>query len=141
MEIMLIIMATTILISLAVPRIRGMMDQGNIVKVKGELQTLQTAVESYYTYKTPRVYPPTTTTIGASFLVTATPALITSVPYDPFGSSTTQEYDYDLSTNSKYYVITGVGSNQAEGAIAISTAGAVSGKDSDDVCVTNGSGC
>ena len=141
-ELLTVIAVLIILIGIAIPRIRGMSDQGNIARAKGELQTLQTAVESYYTYKSPRVYPPTTTTIGGSFLVTSTPAILSSTPpYDPWGSSATTEYTYTLSANSKYYVIGSNGPNLAQGALAISATGVVSGKDIDDICVTNGSGC
>ncbi|UCD15446.1 MAG: prepilin-type N-terminal cleavage/methylation domain-containing protein, partial [Candidatus Omnitrophota bacterium] len=46
-ELLIVIAVISILLSIALPRFRGMQEEGNIAKAKGELRTLQTAVESY----------------------------------------------------------------------------------------------
>ena len=143
-EILVVISVLIILIGVAIPRIRGMQDAGNIARAKGELQTIQTAVESYYINQTLKVYPPTTTTIGTSFLTGATPAIIsTTPPYDPWGSTTTTEYNYYR--NGSYYIISSVGPDSLGSTETVSSTGVVTGKavavNVDDLCVSNGTGC
>lgn len=114
-----------ILIGIALPRFRGMQEEGNIAKAKGELRTLQTAVESYYIHNN-NAYP----TLLSS-LTTATPNIIgSSLPTDPLNG--TNNYGYAQSTNVRFYVIysIGVGGN---GSATISDAGTIT--------ETNGSSC
>ena len=40
-ELLVVITVIAILVGLALPRFKGMQDEGNIAKVKGELRTLQ----------------------------------------------------------------------------------------------------
>ncbi len=47
LEILVVLAVLAILIGMAVPRIKGMQDQGSITRAKSELRTLQTAVESF----------------------------------------------------------------------------------------------
>jgi len=115
LEILVVLAVVALLIGIAVPRLRGMQDQSNIARVKVELSSLKSAVESYYANISPHVYPPTTTTLGASYLVTANPQIITIPFYDPWGATSTTEYNYKLSTNGQYYVISSVGPNGAIG--------------------------
>jgi ornithine carbamoyltransferase len=58
-EMLIVIAVISILIGIALPRFKGMQDEGNIAKAKGELRTLQTAVESYRIHNTayPATYP------------------------------------------------------------------------------------
>jgi len=49
-ELVIVISVLIILIGIAIPRMKGMQDSSNIVRAKKELQTLQAAVESYYTF-------------------------------------------------------------------------------------------
>ncbi|MEI7998946.1 MAG: type II secretion system protein GspG [Candidatus Omnitrophota bacterium] len=142
LEILVVISVLIILIGIIIPRFRGMQDAGRIAQVKAELQTMQTAVEAYYTNKTPKAYPPSTVGVGAGFLASATPQIInTTPPYDPWGPTATTEYNYVLSTNAKYYVISSVGVDGVyTTTVGVGSAGAVT-KDADDICVTNGSGC
>ena len=93
-ELVIVISVLIILIGIAIPRMKGMQQSGMIVKVKGELQIFQAAVESYYTNSSPNAYPLTPGTgsalVGANYLVTASPQIITSPlldPYDPLTSS------------------------------------------------------
>lgn len=131
-ELMIVIAVIAILVGIILPNIRGMQQEARISRVKGELRTLQTAVESYYIHNS-NTYPPTTTTLIDSYLDSATPRIIEEVFYDPFASSGT-EYNYKLSTDGKYYAIWSVGpaGNGAVSAVADSTG---------DVTETNGSSC
>lgn len=124
-ELLIVIAVISILISIALPRFKSMQDEGNIAKAKGELRTLQTAVESYYIHNS-NAYPS-----ALSALTTATPQIVSSIPTDPFDSSS-GAYGYVRGgTNNKFYVIfsDGPGGN---GSATIT---------SDAVVETNGSSC
>ena len=112
-ELLIVIAVISILIGIALPRFKGMQDEGNIAKAKGELRTLQTAVESFYIHNT-NSYP-----TALSNLNTATPSIVTSTPLDPFGTG--GAYGYVLGgTNNKFYVIFSVGVGQ-DGAATITS--------------------
>lgn len=124
-ELLIVISVIAILIGIALPRFRGMQEEGNIAKAKGELRTLQTAVESYYIHNN-NAYP-----TALSSLTTATPNIIgSSLPTDPFTSGS--NYGYAQSTNVRFYVIysVGVGGN-----------GSATINDTGTVTETNGSSC
>ncbi|MDP2929653.1 MAG: type II secretion system protein [Candidatus Omnitrophota bacterium] len=81
-ELLIVIAVISILVGIALPRFKGMQDEGNIARVKGELRTLQTAVESYYIHNN------NTLPVALSNLTTASPNIIgSSVPTDPFGGA------------------------------------------------------
>jgi len=111
LEILVVLSVIAILIGIAVPRLKGMQDQANISKAKAELKTLQAAIVSYYTNTSPNAYPPTSTTVATTSLITATPQIISTALYDPWGATSTTEYNYVLSANGQYYVIASVGPN------------------------------
>ncbi len=115
LELVIVLSVLAILIGIAIPRMSGMQQAGQITQVKAELQTLQAAVESYYSNSSPSTYPGTpgsaTTTLGADYLVSATPQVITSPLYDPFNPTPATEYNYYLSANGQYYVIGSMGPN------------------------------
>ena len=48
LELLIVIAVIAILVGIALPRFKGMQDEGNIARAKGELRMLTTAVESYY---------------------------------------------------------------------------------------------
>ena len=124
-ELLIVIAVITILIGVALPRFKGMQDEGNIAKAKGELRTLQSAVESYYIHNN-NTYPTALTA-----LTSATPNIIgTSLPTDPFTSGS--NYGYVQSDNVRYYVIYSVGAG-GNGSAAITDAGVIT--------ETNGSSC
>ncbi len=146
LEILVVLAVLAILIGMAVPRIKGMQDQGSITKVKSELKSLQTALESYRINRNPNAYPPASkenkASITATTLVLTSPQILSSIMYDPFGATGTTEYRYLLSSNGTYYVVASNGPD-GKGAsdITIDDAGAVVKSTTDDICVTNGSGC
>ena len=124
-ELLIVIAVISILIGIALPRFKSMQDEGNIARAKGELRTLQTAVESYYIHNS-LAYP-----TALSALTSATPQVLSTIPTDPF-SATSAAYGYVRGgTNNKFYVIysVGVGGN---GSATIT---------SDAVVETNGSSC
>ena len=112
-ELVIVISVLIILIGITIPSMRGMQQSGMIVKIKKELQTFQAAVESYYTNSSPNAYPMTpgsgSAVMGANYLVTASPQIITSPLLDPYDPG--YEYWYFLSANGQYYVIASQGPN------------------------------
>ncbi len=124
-ELLIVIAVISILIGIALPRFKGMQDEGNIAKAKGELRTLQTAVESYYIHNT-TTYP---ATLAAT--ATATPSIVTAIPADPFSSSGAAYGYVRGGTNNKFYVIYSVGPG-GNGSATIT---------SDAVVETNASSC
>ena len=107
-ELLIVIAVISILIGIALPRFKGMQDEGNIAKAKGELRTLQTAVESYYIHNS-NAYPATGAAALQTALASAVPSIINFVPTDPFSSSGA-DYAYVMGgTNSKFYIIYSAG--------------------------------
>lgn len=98
-ELLIVIAVISILIGIALPRFKGMQDEGNIAKAKGELRTLQTAVESFYIHNN-QTYPS-----ALSVVATATPSIVTSIPTDPFDSASAAYGYVRGGTNNKFYVI------------------------------------
>jgi len=129
-ELLIVIAVISILIGIALPRFKGMQDEGNIAAAKAELRTLQTAVESYYIHNS-NTYPATGSAALQTALASATPSIITYVPADPFSESGA-DYVYVMGgTNSKYYILYSVGPG-GNGSASIS---------SDTVSEANGSSC
>lgn len=129
-ELLVVITVIAILVGIALPRFKGMQDEGNISKAKAELRTLQSAVESYYIHNS-NTYPATGAAALQTALASAVPSIINYVPTDPF-SSTGADYGYVLGgTNNKFYVIYSAGP-AGNGNATIT---------SDAVVETNGSTC
>jgi len=130
-ELIIVIAVISILIGIALPRFRGMQDAGYVAQAKGELRTLQTAVESYYVHNSealPSTFP--------DDLEGDTPNIIgTTAPTDPFTSGS----DYGWATNGNYYVIYSVGPGTTPGACTINASGVVTQSAGDPIYVTNGS--
>lgn len=133
-ELLIVIAVIAILVGIALPRFRGMQEEGNIARAKGELRTLQTAVESYYIHNT-NTYP-----AALSSLTSATPNIIgAALPTDPFNGSSNYGFDDDGASPVKYYAIYSVGVG-ANGSAVVSTAGVVTETNgSSCIYVTNGS--
>lgn len=106
-ELMIVMVVIAILAGIALPRLKGMRDEGNITKATGELRTLKTAMESYAMHHSD-TYPASSTTPYDTYLdaggVGTGPQLIHSVLYDPFAAAST-EYYYILGTDTDYYAI------------------------------------
>ena len=126
LELLIVIAVISILVGIALPRFRGMREEGLIVQAKGELRTLQTAVESYYIHNNnvyPNNYP--------ADIEDATPDIIgPDAPEDPFNPGNDYGY-FRGGTNNQYYVIYSVGPD-GNGSAAIS---------SDEASEINGDSC
>ncbi len=123
-ELLIVIAVISILIGIALPRFRGMQEEGWTAQAKGELRTLQTAVESFYIHNT-NSYPG-----GLATLTDETPLIIGTLPTDPFNPG--NNYGYDESANGSYYVVYSAGPG-GNGSASISDAGVVT--------ETNGASC
>ncbi len=138
-ELLVVIAVISILIGIAVPRIKGMQDQANMTKAEAETKTIKVAIESYYINQTPNAYPASSTTIVNTTLDNQTPLIISDILYDPFLTTST-EYNYIKSSNGQYYVIFSVGPDGVADITGISDAGVLAGADDDDLYATNGTG-
>ncbi len=134
LELLVVIMVISILIGIALPRFKGMQDEGNIAKAKGELRTLQVALESYYIHNA-NAYP-----TGLATLTAATPAILTTIPNDPFNSAAVATaYGYvRAGTGSKFYVIFSGGIN-ATCVASFTASNVVSETDTSCIYVSNAS--
>ena len=125
LELVIVLSVLVILIGIAIPRIKGMQQAGQIAQVKAELQTMQTAVESCYSNSAPHAYPGNpgngVNNIAANYLVSATPQIISGPFYDPFNPTSSTEYAYYISSNGAYYVISSMGPNGAWGCFVSGT--------------------
>ncbi len=129
LELLIVIAVISIIIGIALPRFKGMQDEGNIAKAKGELRTLQTGVESYAIHNAGS-YPAT-----LAPLTTATPRIVGTMPKDAFKPAS----DYGYATSGGYYVIYSVGQG-TNGSCTISSAGSGTVTETNDaIYVTNGS--
>lgn len=136
-ELIIVIAVISILIGIAFPRLRGMIEEGNTAKAAAELRALQAAVESYYIHNS-RTYPATGATWQSALTAASTrPKLIGSALLDPFSGSGAQ-YQYAKSANGLYYVIWSVGSDGTADVTGVSDAGAITGTPDDDIYVSNG---
>jgi prepilin-type N-terminal cleavage/methylation domain-containing protein len=126
LEILVVLTVLAILIGIAIPRISGMQQQGNLAKVRAELKTLKAAIESYNTFSNHHGYPPSSTILQASYLVNASPQIISNILYDPFGATPTTEYNYLSSSNGAYYIVWSAGTSGQNQPTAISSTGDIS---------------
>ena len=140
-EMLIVIAIIAAIIGIALPRLRSMQSEGDYAKGKGELRTLQTAVESYYLHHT-RAYPAqsaTVVTVWQSALTGATPQIIAGVLTDPFNTATEYRYATSAASNSNYYVIFSVGQDGLAQITGINSSGVIqpAGR-GDDIWVSNG---
>ncbi len=137
-ELIIVIAVIAILLGIALPRLRGMIDEGNTAKAAAELRALQAAVESYYIHNS-KTYPADGSATWQSALTAAStrPKLIGTALNDPFAISATQ-YQYDKSANGLYYIIWSVGVDNTADITGIDNTGALTGTADDDIYVSNG---
>jgi general secretion pathway protein G len=139
-EMLIVIAVIAILVGIALPRFRGMQEEGYTAKAAGELRSLATAVESYYIHNS-RTYPSQSTTPQTSWqsaITSASPQIIGSALTDPFDPSNEYRYATSASSNSSYYVIFSVGPDGTADITGINTSGAVQGGPDDDIYISNG---
>lgn len=138
-ELLVVISIISILVGVVLPRFKGMQIEANKTKIKSELKTIQTAVESYFINSDPQEYPQSTEAICNDFLVGANPVIVSDILRDPFGD-TGDEYIYELSPNGAYYVIFSPGPDRVQDITGIADDGSLTGDHVDDIYATNGLG-
>ncbi len=138
-ELLIVMAVIAILIGIALPRFRGMQDESNLARARSELRTLQTAIESFYINSDPKAYPDfdSGNTAWQGALTGASPQIISSVLYDPFGLTTTTQYRYDASANLQYYIAWSRGVNRENHVLYIGNTGTISGTQGTKIFVSN----
>ena len=125
-ELLIVLSVIGILIGIALPRFRGMQDEGNIAKSKGEIRTLQLAIESF------SVHNANATPATLADLTTAVPTIVNVIPDDPFAAAGT-DYGYARGgVSNRSYAVFSVGPG-ANGSVSINAAGVLT--------ETNGASC
>ena len=125
LELLVVITLIILIAGIAIPRFAGVTDEGRKAKARGELKTLQTAIESYLLNTSPTLPAAAggNLTDIQTALEGATPRLVGEVTdfVDPFTASST--YLYKIDTNSRYYVIHSVGPDRTADISSMSTSG------------------
>jgi len=139
-ELLIVMAVIAILIAIAIPSFRGMQNEARKTKAQGDVRVVKIAVESYYKNHSNQ-YPAEanyqTTLLGAS------PRILESNLYDPFGATTTTTYTYALGTGStgpsdaKYYIIYSVGPN-GNGSSAVDNSTGVVSASNEAIWESNG---
>lgn len=127
-ELLIVIAVISILVGIALPRFRGMQEEAMIAEAKGELRTLQTAVESYNIHNGSY---PTAGGTWQSALTGATPNIVGTALIDPFSGSA--QYLIVVSDNGNYYAVYSIGAGGNGAVASVSDAGVVT--------ETNGASC
>ncbi len=129
LELLIVVAVIGILVGIALPRFKGMQDEGNIARAKGELRTLQTAIESYIIHNN------NTAPAALTNLTSAIPSIVAApLPTDPFGGAS-----YGYIRNGTYFVVWSIGP-RLNGSAAINPAGIVTQTNGTScIYVTNGS--
>jgi prepilin-type N-terminal cleavage/methylation domain-containing protein len=127
LELLIVIAVIAILVGIALPRFKGMRDEGNIARAKGELKSLQTALESYRVRTS--AYP-----TALSNLTTATPNILGSIPNDPFNGANS----YGYVVNGDYYAVYSIGPSPSGTVSAINATGTVTESAANVIYMTNG---
>ena len=97
-ELVIVMAVIALILSVVIPNLRGMQQEGQITKSESELQTLKTAVVSYWR-NNGNAYPSNI----HSDLTSASPTVITAVLLDPFLTDTTNNtYGYVTGTDSNF---------------------------------------
>ncbi len=125
LELLVVISVLGVIIGISIPKMVGMRQNANLLKAQKDIQTIISALESYRTFDSSHVFPPTTTTLQSTYLLSALPNIINSILYDPFGATSTTEYNYMCSSNKKYYIVWSVGLTGQNQPLSISNTGVV----------------
>ena len=97
-ELVIVMAVIALILSVVIPNLRGMQQEGQITKAESELQTLKTAVVSYWRNNA-NTYP---ADIHGT-LTAASPAVITSVLVDPFiTDAANNTYGYLTGTDTNF---------------------------------------
>ena len=136
-ELLIVMAVIAILIAIAIPSFRGMQNEARKTKAQGDLRVLKVAIESYYKNNA-NVYPDETG--YQTTLLSASPRILETNLYDPFGATATTDYVYDTDTGvvatAKYYILYSVGA-ATTGTATVNTGGTVTASN-DAIWESNG---
>ena len=128
--------AVVILGGIALPRLRTLIDEGNLVRAEAELKALRVGVESYVAGHG-KVYPEMGSSWQSALTDAATrPRLIGTALRDPF-SAWGASYPYRKTADGKFYAIWSVGPDHRSDLVFDALTGTVTAAD-DDLYVSNG---
>ena len=142
-ELLIVMAVIAILIAIAIPSFRGMQNEARKTKAQGDVRVVKIAVESYY--KNHNNEYPAAANYQATLLA-ASPRILESNLYDPFGLTSTTAYVYALGTGStsvadaKYYIIYSVGPGGAGSAAVDNATGVVTVSSADAGAIWDSNG-
>jgi prepilin-type N-terminal cleavage/methylation domain-containing protein len=96
-ELVIVMAVIALILAVVIPNLRGMQQEGQLTKAEGELQTLKTAVTSYWRNNS-NAYP---ADIQKS-LTTASPPIITALLNDPWKTDASGTYGYTTGTDATF---------------------------------------
>lgn len=89
LELLIVMAVMAVITAIALPSFRGMRNEASVTKAEKEVQTLKSAVESYYRHQNKI---PT----SLNYLYTASPTIVAKALEDPFHTyGTTYKYVYN----------------------------------------------
>lgn len=135
LEMIVVLALMASLFGIFIFRTKGFQDQTKIERVRGDLRSLQKAIQAYYLNHQNQF--PAGSDWQNNDLTNDAPRLLRQILYDPFESGNT-EYRYFVSPNGKYYVVFSVGSNDVADITGITDTGKLLGVNADDIFVSNG---
>ena len=137
LEMLVVLVVISFLLGIFIIRTRGFTDQYGIETARGDLRSLQTAINAYYLNNN-NTYP-SGSDWQTSDLVKDSPRVLRQILYDPFQPADT-EYGYHTSPNGKYYVVFSYGPDLAADITGINNSGQLTSTSDDDIFLTNGTG-
>src|SRR6478736_5104715 len=99
-ELVIVMAVIALILSVVIPNLRGMQQEGQVTKAEAELNTLKTAIVSYWRNNS-NAYPVNI----SSALINASPKVITAIMQDPFltdTSTTPNTYGYVTGTDTTF---------------------------------------
>lgn len=130
LEILIVLVIISILIGTAIPNIQRTRVEGKRQQAKAEINSLVTAIESYYIHNSNSL------PANLSALTSAAPRIVSSIPNDPFNVGFTYQYAKDA--NDIYYVVWSFGPDESSDITGISSDGNLQGVEDDDLFASNG---
>jgi general secretion pathway protein G len=119
-EIVIVIIVLSILYTLASFHISGLQAEAKIARAKGDLKTIELAINSYLKNKS--ACPPQEDYQTA--LLFCNPKILDKNLMDPFGATVNTLYSYIASSNQKYYAVYSLGS-RGNGSVTVDNGGTV----------------
>jgi prepilin-type N-terminal cleavage/methylation domain-containing protein len=96
-ELVIVMAVIALILAVVIPNLRGMQQEGQLTKAEGELQTLKTAVTSYWRNNS-NTYPADI----QNTLTTASPTIISATLQDPWKTDASGTYGYATGTDATF---------------------------------------